>query len=115
MTSKPRHPRAGIALPEMPTDLLSHICRNISLRDLANLACTSKAMRASVYNASMDGAWRRLATAHLPPLHPSLEGKGRAAVQAIMEHRAQAHRNIVSGKTGATMKLPRQKDKAFLI
>ncbi|KAK9790946.1 hypothetical protein WJX73_006079 [Symbiochloris irregularis] len=94
---------ACITSPGLQDVMTWHVLPSLELRSLAALSCSCTVLRAMAYG--QDGLWRCAATAFLPPFHPALTGKDRAAVQAVMQRRFQARKNIAAGQTGEHVEL----------
>lgn len=87
--------------PEVLGALDFHVLPLLGLRDLAACSCTCTALRALTYQ--QDQLWLRAAAASLPP---SLSIASRAAVQNMMQRRADACKHIVSGRQSTLIELP---------
>ena len=69
--------------PELQAALAWHMVPKLTVKGLMAFACTCKAFRSTAY--LRDEPWRSLAADDLPPLHPSLAGLDRAAVQKVLQ------------------------------
>lgn len=81
---------------EVQHALAGHALPLLSLHDLASLTCTCAALRDLVYQQSH--LWGPAAVAILPPQLAHLPDMDRAAVQTLMQRRADAKHNLMSGK-----------------
>ena len=75
----------------------------LNLKDLISVSCTCKALRDAAY--LRDEPWRRAASEFLPPAHPSCAGLSRTAVQQVLQQRVAARRNVIAGRTGASLEI----------
>ncbi|KAK9803798.1 hypothetical protein WJX73_010499 [Symbiochloris irregularis] len=95
-----------LASPELQQILACHALKSLSCKNLAALACSCPDLRGVAY--SDDSIWAAAAASFLPPHHPSVSGLERAAIQSILQRRADACKLITSGgpyaDTGTTIK-----------
>lgn len=78
-----------------------HVLPQVSVHDLARLACSCRTLRDTAYQS--DQAWRSAAIAHLPAaMRFQLQTSDRVGVQHVLQRRATATRNLMKGKSMST-------------
>ena len=87
----------GLTAPELGPALQYHMLPGLAVDDLGRLSCVCSAMRLLVASCSVS-LWTRLVSRELPPLHPSLDGAGLAAVQQALSVYRSAIHNIRSAR-----------------
>ena len=94
---------ATIISSELRQALIRHLLPKVDLHALASLACTCLSLRDLVYQQAE--IWHAAAAAALPPQHSFPSMASRAAIQAVMQRRADVKHNISTGHVGTQVEL----------